>query len=714
MNYFRYIFSAVTAMLIFCINPVMSQNNDKSFEVEITGENEVSKDNTVKESSTAAKANIVVTGTRTAKVYRKAPVKTEVVSKERIEAKSADNLFEALSGESGVIADNQCQNCGLNTIRLNGLEGNYTQTLINSVPAVSSLASTYLYQQIPVELVDRLEVVKGGGSSLYGSGAIGGVVNIITKKPNTNSASLSYKHEFIDGVSDQGYSVSGYASAVSDTGKMGIALFGSKYDRDAYDRNGDDVSDLAELQNNTFGGSAFYTPGNGMDLSAQYFSIREHRRGGDHLEWPAVQSFVAEQIDSDINIALFKFTHEVSDSFNYELDYNFSYMERETYYGGRSDLSDNDELREALDEYGKSKNPYHLGTAIFNYLPMKQLTLTGGAEFMYDDLNDRAMLADEATVDEQYYNLGTFVQADWDRELFELVAGVRLDKHSEMDTVHLSPRLSGIMKPAENFRIRLAWATGFKAPQVFDEDFHIEQSTSAGDTKSRRIVNADDLDPETSNSLSGDISGELGKGKLDFDYSIGAFYTLIKNKMEVDYENPSSETSTTKYFERVNVDGTSKLLGYNLELGLTYSDMVRLSSGLTFVQMAKLEDGTKMQEVPDIGAFTMLQFFYRSLTLSLSNEIIGKQKIYNDNEGKLVETERFALFNARASYRIDMSGKSYLELFCGVDNITDQYQDDLDELDISSGTTVSGERDAGYVYGPAKPRTFYAGAKMGF
>jgi len=316
------------------------------------------KDITAKKKQAEKVANIVVTGTRTKKLYDRAPVKTKVISKERIESKAANTLFEALSGENGIIADNQCQNCGLNTVRLNGLEGNYTQVLFNSIPAVSSLVSTYLFQQIPVEMIDRVEIVQGGGSALYGSGAIGGVVNIITRRPLTNSASVGFKYDFINGADDTAYTVSGYSSAVSKAGNMGISVFGSRQSRDSHDFNDDDISDLARLKNTMFGMSGFYVPGRGMDLSVNFFSIREERRGGDHIDRPAVASFVTESIESAINIAMFKFTHEVSDSLNYEANYSFSHMKRDTYYGGRSDLTDNDELREALDEYGLSKNPY--------------------------------------------------------------------------------------------------------------------------------------------------------------------------------------------------------------------------------------------------------------------------------------------------------------------------------------------------------------------
>lgn len=632
-----------------------------------------------------------------------------------METKSANTLFDALNGESGIVADNQCQNCGLNTVRLNGLEGNYTQILVNGVPGISNLAGTYFFQQVPVEMVERVEVVKGGGSALYGSGAIGGVVNIITRKPNSNNASFGTKYEFLEGTDSMAWIVSGYASAVAPSGKMGIALYGSRQELDPYDRNGDNVSDLAKLQNTMFGGNGFYNFGSGMDLTFQFFNIHEYRRGGDHIDSPAPIAFVAEEIQSDITVAMLKFEHEVNEKMFYEVNYNFSYMVRQTYYGARSDITDSSELAGAMDEYGRSKNPYHLASTILHYKILKPLTLTGGVEFMHDDLWDGTAVDNTASVDEEYHNIGGFLQADWDHKLFNFVGGLRIDKHSEMDTVKVSPRFNGIWKITDDLRWRIGWSTGFKAPQVFDEDFHIEQSTSAGSTYARRLRNASNLKAETSHSVSSDFSADIDFGKFDIEAGAGLFFTLIKDKMEVDYENPSEVDAVNQinYFDRVNVDGTSKLLGYNLELAVSWSKWAKLSSGFTVMQMYKLEDGTKMQEVPNIGGFTSLDFFWKGLTASFSNVIIGKQKIYNDNVGGLVETDVFAVFNARLAYKFRIAGNGNLEVFAGIDNIGNSYQKDLDSLDVS-GNAVTGERDAGYVYGPAKPRTYYMGAKASF
>jgi len=125
---------------------------------------------------------VVVTGTLTPKLYRETPVKTAIASKKDIEKKGAISLADSLEIITGVRVENNCQNCNFNQVRINGMEGKYSQILIDGLPIVSALAGVYVLEQIPANMIERLEVVKGGGSPLYGSNAVAGVVNVITKK----------------------------------------------------------------------------------------------------------------------------------------------------------------------------------------------------------------------------------------------------------------------------------------------------------------------------------------------------------------------------------------------------------------------------------------------------------------------------------------------------------------------------------------------------
>ena len=129
---------------------------------------------------------VVVTANKYETKKREATTIVNVISPLLIESTASNTMSDVLDFQTGVRVEMSCQNCGVPQLRINGLEGQYTQLMMDSRPIFSSLASVYGLEQIPAGMVDRVEVVRGGGSALYGSNAIGGVVNIITKEPVRN------------------------------------------------------------------------------------------------------------------------------------------------------------------------------------------------------------------------------------------------------------------------------------------------------------------------------------------------------------------------------------------------------------------------------------------------------------------------------------------------------------------------------------------------
>ena len=142
-------------------------------------------------------------------------------------------------------------------MRINGLEGPYSQILINSRPVISALSGVYGLEQIPVNMIERVEVVRGGGSALFGANAVGGTINIITKDPINNSFQVSSMFSNMDGKSWEQY-MGGNVSLVSKDNSYGIALYESYRNRNPYDRDGDGFSELGKLNMNTFGFRAYY------------------------------------------------------------------------------------------------------------------------------------------------------------------------------------------------------------------------------------------------------------------------------------------------------------------------------------------------------------------------------------------------------------------------------------------------------------------------
>lgn len=126
---------------------------------------------------------VVITGTKTVKRKTESPVIVNVIDAKTLTAVEACNLSEGLKFQPGLRVETDCQTCNYTQLRMNGLGGGYSQIIINGRPIFSPLLGLYGMEQIPASMVDRIEVVRGGASALYGSSAIGGTVNIITKIP---------------------------------------------------------------------------------------------------------------------------------------------------------------------------------------------------------------------------------------------------------------------------------------------------------------------------------------------------------------------------------------------------------------------------------------------------------------------------------------------------------------------------------------------------
>ena len=176
---------------------------------------------------------VVVSANRSITTRQMAPTIVNVMTPLQFDKLNASTVSSVIAFQPGVRVENNCQNCGFQQVRINGLDGPYTQILIDSRPVFSALSNVYGIEQLPVSMVDRVEVMRGGGSALFGSSAIAGTINIITKEPLYNSAQLSHTYTNIGGTSAGENNTSLNASLVSDDYKLGIAVFGQNRQRDA-------------------------------------------------------------------------------------------------------------------------------------------------------------------------------------------------------------------------------------------------------------------------------------------------------------------------------------------------------------------------------------------------------------------------------------------------------------------------------------------------
>ena len=243
---------------------------------------------------------VVVSANRNETSRKLAPVVVNVMNNKLFEMVNSTDLAKSLNYQSGLRVENNCQNCGFPQVRINGLEGPYSQILINSRPVMSALSGVYGLEQIPVNMIERVEVVRGGGSALFGANAVGGTINIITKDPVNNSFQVSTNMSNLGGKSWEQY-MGANSSLVSSDNTYGIALYQSYRNRNPYDADGDGFSELGKLNMNTFGLRAYYRPTHFSRISLEYHTTNEFRRGGSNFNLQPHEADICEQTKHIIN-----------------------------------------------------------------------------------------------------------------------------------------------------------------------------------------------------------------------------------------------------------------------------------------------------------------------------------------------------------------------------------------------------------------------------
>ena len=465
------------------------------------------------EEDAVALDGVVVSANRSVTKRRLAPTLVNVVDMKMFENTNSPTLSQGLNFQPGVRVETNCQNCGFQQVRINGLDGPYTQILIDSRPIFSALSGVYGLEQIPANMIERVEVMRGGGSALFGSSAIAGTINIITKEPLRNSGQLAHTLTSIGGSSSFDNNTSLNASLVTDNHRAGLYVFGQNRHRDAYDHDGDGYSEMPKLKNQTVGFRSFLKTSTYSKLTFEYHHLQEFRRGGNLLNRPPHEADIAEQIQHSINGGGLKFDYFAPNEKHRLTVYTSAqHTDRDSYYGSKKDQNAYGKTTD-LTFIGGSQYVYSFGKCLF--MPAD---LTAGLEYNRDNLKDDMWGYNRYT--KQTVNIGSaFLQNEWKNEKWSILLGGRLDKHNLIDHVIFSPRANLRFNPSEDINLRLSYSSGFRAPQAFDEDLHIE---NVGGTVSM-IERAKNLKEEKSQSFS---------ASADMYHRFGA---VLRNRQYVRY-----------------------------------------------------------------------------------------------------------------------------------------------------------------------------------
>ena len=376
----------------------------KSVEQRVTIEPRKSVEiNIVMEEESLNMDEVVVSATRNETNKKSTATIVNVASAKLFENTASSNLAESMKFQPGLRVENTCGNCGAVQLRINGLDGQYSQILLDSNPIFSSLAGVYGLEQLPVAMIERVEVIRGGGSALFGSNAIGGVVNIITKEPLRNTLTLSHTSNVLES-GDAEFNTSLNGSFVSDDNRAGVYLFGMVKDRDAYDRNGDGFTDITRMQSETIGFRGYYKTSMQSKLTAEYHHIKEHRRGGDNIDEPPHMAEIAEQVDHKIDGGSLRWNYFAPNSRHlFDIHASMQAISRDSYYGTGKDPN----------AYGETKDLTVVAGAQYSYIFDKCLFMpaqfTAGFEYTYNDLDDHSIGFDRR-IKQTVQTAGVFLQ----------------------------------------------------------------------------------------------------------------------------------------------------------------------------------------------------------------------------------------------------------------------------------------------------------------
>jgi len=648
---------------------------------------------------------VVISGTMEETFVSMSPVKVDVVTEKFLRNTiSPTNLVEAIAMVNGVQEVVACGVCYTNSISINGLPGQYTAVLVDGSPIYGNLASVYGLNGIPTQLIDRFEVIKGPSSTLYGSEAMAGVINIITKDP-AEQPKLS-----IDLMATSHLESFGNIAFSGKAGKFNTSSgINYAYINDFVDRNGDGFGDVAAMdrlslfskwsmqrksgKKFTIAGKAYFEDRrNGLE---QYMSDRNYReiRGND--------SIYGESIYTD-RYELFG-TYEFNSSQHLQLDYSLSSHNQDSYYGA--------------DRY---KAKQHI--AFTNLLWRKQFgshRILGGLTNRWQYYDDNTVATEDFNGDnrpDNQYIPGVFAQDEWTiSDKLTLLPGMRLDYYDSHGLIS-SPRLSLKFNPAPFTTFRINSGTGFKIVNLFTEDH-------AFITGQREVVIEEELLPEQSYTISSNLNHVYTVGESQGMADIDIFYTHFTNKILPDYETPGQ-------IIYANSDGDVTTFGISASVTHQFTFPLSLKMGLNFQDVQQQERGDngdfESRPVEYSTAWSGLgtaNYKFKRLGLNLAYTLRFNGPMYLpevfdlDNQGQLlpIARSRYSAPFSVHNIQITKDFSSDLSIYLGVSNIFDYIQPITPLTGFNDPTTAPGFSDffdTSYNFAPLNGREIYLGVRF--
>lgn len=589
---------------------------------------------------------VVVTGTMREVSRLASPVPVEVYTPTYFKKNPTPSLFDAVGMINGVKPQLNCNVCNTGDIHINGMEGPYTMVLIDGMPIVSALSTVYGLSGIPNSMVERIEVVKGPASSLYGSEAMGGIINVITKNP------LKAPLVSADVFGTTWGELSADAGVKINAGKA-TSLFGLNYYnfQNRVDHNHDNFTDMT-LQNriSLFNKWNLSRKDNRVaSLAARY--VYEDRWGGD-MRWN--KSFRGS--DEIYGESIYTKRAEIIGLYQLPLkeriftQFSYNYHNQNSYYGNTPYMAT--QQVGFIQTYWDKK----LG-ADHNFLLGAGMRYTA-----YDDNTPATASADGIKNEPAKTPLpGAFVQDEWTiNSSNTLLVGYRYDHDKNHGSIH-SPRMAYKFSPNKNNTLRASFGTGFRVVNLFTEDH-------AALTGARQVVIEEELNPERSYNGNLNYVLRIPTEKFSLGFDVTAFYSYFTNKIVGDFDTDPDKIIYS------NLNGHAISRGISLNTDLTFVFPLKILAGISYMDVYQMEDkGTGKEEKSEqiqapkwSGTFVISYSLSRNFVIDLSGSYDGPMRLpIQPDDYRPAYSPWFCLANVQLTKKFNNG----IELYGGIKNL---------------------------------------------
>lgn len=580
---------------------------------------------------------IVVSGTMKEVSKLESPIPVEVYSSKFFRANPNPTIFESLQNINGVRPQINCSVCNTGDIHINGLEGPYTMVLIDGMPIVSGLSTVYGLNGIPQALIDRVEIVKGPASTLYGSEAVGGLINIITKNPG-NAPQFSLE---TFGTTWQEYNMDlgGKFNVGSAQSLLGVNYFNYA---NPLDKNGDNFTDVT-LQDrlSIFNKWSFARKDNKVfSLAGRY--VYEDRWGGE-MQWNRAHRGGDEVYGESIYTKRWELmgVYDLPGKENISLMFSVNGHDQNSAYGDEMYLAD---------------QKIAFGQLTWHKTLGNHDLLTGLAyRYTYYDDNTPATAKVSKT-----HLPGLFVQDEITlHPQHKLLLGARYDYNSMHGSI-VSPRANYKWNSADQTHVlRVGIGNGYRVANVFTEDH-------AALTGARDVIFVEDLRPETSwNANVNYVKKFYSEDGSVFGIDASGFYTYFSNKIIPDYD------TNVQQIIYDNLDGHAVSKGISLNLDWGHSSGFKAMVGGTLMDVYAEEEGEREWQMLTerfMGTWTLGYNFRRAgITIDYTGNVIGPMRlpVLGENDPRPEKSKAWSIQNIQVTKHF----QNGLEIFGGVKNL---------------------------------------------